>query len=658
MLSPVSTVAREAIFGTRLLTLPEIFADKFYTVPDYQRGYAWDAEQVSDLLRDIGHQIDDGVTQCHYTGTIVLTKVGSSGNNYHVVDGQQRLTTLTILLRILAEHVGQEQRSELYDRYISRGPAGSERTALRLNSETHQFFEKVILGDGSTLHSPPLLESHKRLINARKLISEWIAHRTQSTSVDDIRNSVENELGFIVYAPAEDSETGVMFEVINNRGKPLSELEKVKNYLIYCSVKLGASSLRSRINDEWSQILGNLNSAGKTASADEGAFLRYCMVVHFKLNKSDSQDGYVELKKKLALQKALSSADGRTSAIETIGRFIDFLSAAALWYARLYGQWHLGLDRNLIAILDQLRAQDRQASVMPLFLAVVLKGKAEGEALHSLLRLIEILNFRVYMARNMTARNDSGQSDLYYYASAYYHDELLSAYVQLAKTDHGVSLLSEEDALEYRLVEFVLTHAPDDLFAQSFSLEAGSAEDMFYWRGLRYFLMSYEQFLQPNKTIQIDKIIRGRGEGRSADYISVEHLWAVENRNSAGENDRLVDRFEKRRLGNFALLELRLNIQGSNDNLEYKIKRYLNGFDDEPSTDFEHVRRVGRHFESASRMRELLDCKRTKNYYLSLHRRINDLQEQDYIDFALTRWSVGPFLGHSEILTVLNQDAD
>jgi hypothetical protein len=54
--------------------------------------------------------------------------------------------------------------------------------------------------------------------------------------------------------------------------------------------------------------------------------------------------------------------------------------------------------------------------------------------------------------------------------------------------------------------------------------------------------MNYEAELQLNKTIQIDKIRLSRSEGKTADYLSVEHLWATDNRNSAGEMIvRLID---------------------------------------------------------------------------------------------------------------------
>lgn len=81
-------------FGTQLLTLCEIFNEQFFVIPDYQRGYAWEKKQVEELLNDIKHLMDDGVDLKHYTGTIVLSQPDNTSNEYHVVDGQQRLTTL------------------------------------------------------------------------------------------------------------------------------------------------------------------------------------------------------------------------------------------------------------------------------------------------------------------------------------------------------------------------------------------------------------------------------------------------------------------------------------------------------------------------------------------------------------------------------------
>ena len=633
-------------FGAQLQTLPSIFKGRLLTIPDYQRGYAWDDKQVKEMLKDIDHLIDAGTDMRHYTGTLVLSQPENvEQDEYHVVDGQQRLTTLVILLCLLVEYLPEDERDEFSSNYLRRGERGSDRSVLRLNSETRLFFERVVMDDGNAANELATLEAHVRLLSARKIIYSWLRNRiNSSTSAQAIKNTVESKLGFLVYAPKEDAETGIMFEVINNRGKALSELEKVKNYLIYCCVKLQATTLRESINVDWSDILKNLNTAKKTSPADEGAFLRYCVVVHFKLNKTDSQYGYDELKKRLLVDSAINSKDEKFDLIKKMSNFVSFIKMAALWYARLYGRQHIELEEKLKPLLDQIRAQEQHASIMPLFLSLVIKLKGKDVRLLSLLKLLETLNFRVYMTRNMTSRNDTGQGDLYYLASRYYHDELLNDFSDEQKRIARESIENEDDALEFKLTEFIDWRAPDSLFKDSFVLKPDSPDDFYKWGGLRYFLMNYEADLQPNKTIQIDKITLSRSEGKSADYLSIEHLWATENRNSVGENDRKVDLFEKRRLGNFCLLELRLNIKGTNDGIAEKLSRYLKGFDDEPPTDLEQVRRMARNVKEICN--NMQHCTRSKNYYFQLHLELNNKQESRYIAFAERRWSIKNSLGY------------
>lgn len=633
--------------GAELQSLPEVFWGRLFTIPDYQRGYAWDEKQVSEMLVDINHLLDDHMSRRHYTGTLVFGRADENSEELHVVDGQQRLTTLVILMGLLGAVLPENERAGFRELYVRRGTPGSDRFVLRLSSDCRQFFEQVILGDGDPHNYPIELESQRRLLHARNLIGQWLdARLAASTTTTQLRKAVEEELGFLVYAPKEDSETGIMFEVINNRGKPLSELEKVKNYLIYVCAKLSANTLRADIDTSWSSILRYLSIAGKTNAADEGAFLRYAMVVHFELNKTDSQYGYDELKKRVHLDDALKSDEGRAKVITLIAQFVRFLQAAALWYARLYGRQHEQLGADLVRVFDQIRAQDRHASIMPLFLALVIKHNGKGDRLTELLTLLEILNFRVYMARNITQRNDSGQGELFDYAAQYYHGGLLLEAIKDAVPLGIASLQSDDQALEFRLVQFALWYARDMKFAQSLQLEARSNDDFYAWRGLRYFLMNYEQHLQPSRTIQIDKITMSRGDGKSADYLSVEHLWAREYRNAPGENDRPVDNIERRRLGNFVLLELRFNIQGGNMWIDDKAKHYL-GTEAPAATELVHVRDVAQ--KARKIVREHDAEYRSKKYFLAIHRKINDYQEARFQKFALERWSLAGYLGYKQV---------
>jgi hypothetical protein len=159
--------------------------------------------------------------------------------------------------------------------------------------------------------------------------------------------------------------------------------------------------------------------------------------------------------------------------------------------------------------------------------------------------------------------------------------------------------------------------------------------------------MNYEAKLQPRKTIQIDKILLGVSEGKTSDYYSVEHLWATENRNREGENNRKQDKYQRRRLGNFVLLELRLNIQGNNDDLEDKLPRYCEGLGEEPPTELHQVRKMA--FDTHSLIESFDGRRRTINFYHDLHGELNDHQEQRFIKFAQARWSLKPFIGYAQI---------
>jgi hypothetical protein len=641
-------LVQHSTFGARLLGLPNIFEDRFFTIPDYQRGYAWEEKQVRELLTDIEHVLRDNAQLRHYTGTLVFScSPDVSETEFDVVDGQQRLTTLVILMQALYAYLSGGDGERLKKLYIERGRYGSERYVLRMNMESRQFFEnRVMRGERTTR---PTMESHGRLLKAQQICEGWLKRiHAAGVEAQDVRHAMESELGFLVYAPRDTAETGIMFEVINNRGKPLSELEKVKNYLIYCCAKLSAPSTRKWVDDGWAQILADLNTARKTRPAEEAAFLRYCMAVKFRLNKTDSQYGYDELKKHLDIGQASNSDSRSKSAIETVRSFVDFLKAAAGWYAILYGRRYRGLDYNLRDVMSRIRAQERHATIMPLVLALLIKLKPSSSRLVTILNLVEILNFRVYMARHIVARNDSGQAELFRLAHQYFHGDLYRMSVGEQWDIGDESIDSGEDALETCLVEFVCDSAEERLFEKSFQLEQGSAEDIYKWRGLKYFLMNYEAYLNPHKTIDIDKITRSRDEGKTADYLSIEHIWATGYRAGAGENDRKRDSRERRRLGNFVLLELRLNIQGSDQAIRRKCRRYVDGEGNEPPSEMQQVRKMAK--DARASLAKHRNRNRSKNYYLEMYRDINDRQERRYIQFALQRWSVSGFLGYQALI--------
>ena len=647
--------------GSQLLSLPHIFSGNFFNIPDYQRGFSWESEQVKDLLADIDHLLLTPGQARHFTGTLVVSKVDGE-TRFDIVDGQQRLTTVVILMRCLYDALTDRTTAErVTETYLRRGPLGNEKWVLQLGVDSQEFFSRVVLGNDSSAQFKATLAAHVKLEEARKAIEKWLKEKAVSFA-EAILPVIEERLGLLVYNPVDSSEVGIMFEVINNRGKELSELEKVKNYLIYAATKLNAPSTREKVNQRWSSILKNLHIANHTTAQDEGGFLRAVSVIHLALNKSDSSYVHYMLRTKfLKIDEVLQTLESRRTAIGLIESFVETMDKSSYWYAVLHGQQYGNLDKALVFVLERLRAQNQHANIMPVFLAVMIRHGGQPGAdgvLQRLLGLIEKVNFRVYMSRGIIPRTDSGQAWLYGIASNYFNKKETYA-LEASEADQTNAL---DRQLEHELVYFCLYYARDERLKKSLKLDEADQFDFYKWRGLKYFLMCYEASLKESKTVKIDNILNAVSGGKSGDYYSVEHIWATKHDEDTYNRPR--DKHVRRRLGNFMLLELNLNIAGSNHDIRTKIDIYT-GMEVEGIEDGA----LGRQPSEMAQVRELIrdarkeikkidanvfDDRRCKPY-LDLHINISDRLEARYLKFAVKQWSLESYQGYKEALKALVQ---
>ena len=247
---------------TSLTTISEIFKDRFFVIPDFQRGYSWEDQQVDDLINDVENLKNKD--HKHYTGTVVMVQSFNDGQTLEIIDGQQRLTTIVMLISAIY-YASPEKYPGLYEKFMRRGELGNRRLVLQPNMEAAANFTKLIIenADGENLE----IKSDVNIANAKKQIQKWIKKR--KNSLDAYLDIILNKLGFIFYLTGNDKEIGIMFEVINNRGKELSELEKIKNYFIYYSSIYNLNELRQAVNNEWVVIQKNLNKANKISNTDE-----------------------------------------------------------------------------------------------------------------------------------------------------------------------------------------------------------------------------------------------------------------------------------------------------------------------------------------------------------------------------------------------------
>ena len=201
-------------------------------------------KQWKDFVQDIDALIDDKIIS-HYTGTIVIyqPKKDAPTENYgidrlelvEIVDGQQRLTTCSLYLSIILNKLINVNEKE----YESKLPIlfSGEKSRLMLNNETADFYYDLISKcdaniTASTVHQKRLLEAYNFL---DLHISEQVEKR-EKKGIDylkDLFDAITRKLNFSFYTIEVESEIGMTFELMNSRGKDLSTLELLKNYLMH-----------------------------------------------------------------------------------------------------------------------------------------------------------------------------------------------------------------------------------------------------------------------------------------------------------------------------------------------------------------------------------------------------------------------------------------
>jgi len=286
---------------SNLLNINKIFTDRIFRIPDYQRGYAWSERQLKDFWNDLT-QLEDGKN--HYVGVLTLEDVhqdiyenwiddlwiieSKSFSPYYVVDGQQRLTTAIILIQAIIEINTKDKKinyitnKDIRKRFIfdSKGDesiSGSYIFGYEKDNPSYEYLKKNIFLDASDDHLPDqdTIYTHK-LEFAKKFFKDQLT-KLDFNQIEKLLKKITQHFLFNIYSMSEDIDVYITFETMNNRGKPLSILELLKNRLIFLSTKLETdqhekNKLRRSINEAWKTIYHNLGR-NKLNPLDDDIFL-------------------------------------------------------------------------------------------------------------------------------------------------------------------------------------------------------------------------------------------------------------------------------------------------------------------------------------------------------------------------------------------------
>ena len=553
--------------GDKLKSLSDIFGDnkKKFIIPDYQRGYSWGIGQLNDLWEDL-ENLADG--RFHYTGMFTFCKAEQDPNSYYIVDGQQRMTTLIILINELLSKIQNgipygDSVQDYIKRYLYYTPWGQFKNEYRfqysVDNPSDAFFRTQILGqeDSASYNQPKKTLYTKNLETAKKYFAEKIKGFRQEDLAKLFIKVTEN-LKFNEYILENIDEVYVTFETMNNRGKSLSSLELLKNRLIYLSTLFGNDPmnlanikiLREDINNTWKTIYEYLGKYD-TQVLNDDFFLRDHWIMYFRYDRSASMVFRTDLLSKEFTAKRVLHGDLE---IGEILKYVRSLQKSIIHWFNITCPSKSDLSSENKMWLTRLNRVGI-GSFRPLLMAAYSRN-TEGEVL-PLIKACE--RFRFLVSSLTVRRSNTGDSYFYNKANEYFAGKDIDLVKEVNdQTDYWF------DA-EKCINECVIRYKGNGFYS---------------WSGLRYFLYEYEKHLESKS--------RGEGKVKWEDFeqnqngkISIEHIFpqnpSVDDTYWVGRFTNKEDKELAHSLGNLLLLSQSKNSSLQNGTFDEKKEKYRTG---------------------------------------------------------------------------------
>ena len=508
---------------------------KSYQVPIFQRDYSWNQEDWEDLWNDI---VEIPNEKIHYLGYLVLQPIKVGKESYSVIDGQQRLITLSILaLAVTAllkkwsdEGIDASDNNirfeKITERYLGNFSTSklSISPKITLNRNNDDYYQSWLL----KLRSPTTL---KKLKPSQKLLQKSFNYFFEQLTVkfkdshsgamlaEFLEEIVGNGVVFTQIIVNNDLDAYKVFETLNARGVKLSTADLLKNYLFKLTSELGEIDL-----DEAERRWQNINDTLK--SNDLTTFIRHYWNSTYKLERQ--QTLFRALKREIKTSKLSFE-------------FLNKLQIASPYYEAFKNShdelWEKEEKKhlNLLSILNVTTCYSLMIATLSFL---------PREQFAILLRELAIIVFRY----NLSERNPN---------------EAELAFSKVANKIANKTITNVKDAV----LALKNIYVSDDNFEQSFStviLSTKRKKDL-----VKYILIKIENQIA-NKDYQLEETV-----------ATIEHILP-ESPGEVWESDFPIEFQEEylHRLGNYSLLEASINkkldnkLEFAKKLIEYKKSAY------------------------------------------------------------------------------------
>lgn len=524
------------------LSVGKLMQGRLFRIPDYQRAYSWGGRQRADLFADIVEVQRSG--REHFMATVVglaRNRRQIGGDEFGVVelvDGQQRVTTLVVLLKSIekalegADKAQARIKGELEDLLVK----GDDHNLvlLQTNHDSSDVFSTYVR-TGEIRRTSVVTAADANLIAAAEECERFVADWTQNGSLIDLVFVIRNRLSMIYHELSDESAVYRVFEVLNSRGLDVRWVDKTKSQLmasIYEHVEEGAREdglheMRTIWKDVYRK-LGLDDRLGDEALRFAGTWYR------------DARPN-----------KVLSDQDASAEIVRVAGTKIKTIVQAAAWL------------RNIAAKVVDLRNDPRRLAVTRIqharFLAIaIMLRKFDAKTEARLLGAWERVTFRIFTLAGRDTRTKGGE------------------YVRLAY-DIVSDAMSAAD-VEERLIELGADYSIDDV------IDDTSWHNWYegYTEEVRYVLFRYEEHL-------------ARKSGGGVNESQWAKIWAVDPARSIEHvMPQSSGKGYVHNLGNLVMLPPNVNSSLKDKPPEKKAARYL-------ECGLQSTMAVGREIEGGTR---------------------------------------------------------
>lgn len=534
--------------------IENFFTGKTLQIPGYQREYAWKERNVNDLFGDVEEALEVGGG--HYLGTFILSQK-EPGAPVQVVDGQQRLTTLTMVLDALIDAVDDISIKQHYHSIFIHNPMTGPKFMVLGSNEV--FFRDLL----AEKLPEPQSDGQVRLLRAY----EWIRLRVKALLTQGGQDLIKkwllciSQMDVLEFIERDEGKAIRMFQSVNDRGVRLAKMDIVKSLLVYYSNRYLGGTLDDSISQQFGKAFRSFSRIKELARADgykvrlvdrdsfrEDDVLRYHYLAFDGVSLGASIGGDYTATTETVLETFLKPAlqSLRSDAVKLKAFITAYVADLAAFFAGL--EQLLDATRSDCTTYKLFVVQDLSATLYPLLIRLQLMGwlpmVGKTSDSRTLLEILEMVDLRVFKLKGTNP-----QADVF---------RITRALPKLA-LDHVI----------LELQDFCRRFMPDALMNSRLV-----DEDLYRNPGISRMLLEEEEIARPVVNLpplDVPQMVALNRIGLTVEHILPQEPGTSFNTAAYGFTD--ADEYQQHihRIGNLVLLEAPLNSACNNQTVENKM---------------------------------------------------------------------------------------